>query len=92
MLPSSVSSSTDELTWTHAVGLLKLFFRVSQSSLNSLEFDSHSLYFEDLEAEPEEPELHTESDLSISTGPSLVSLLASSMVSISKYLNLLTVN
>ena len=62
---------------------------MSQSSLNSSVFDSRSLQFEDLEAEPEVvereeliiPELHTESELSISTETS-ISLLPSSVVSI----------
>ena len=64
---------------------------MSQTSSNSSVFDSRSLQFEDLEAEPEVeqeepqvPELHTESALSISTEPSL---LSSSVVSIFKYVS-----
>jgi hypothetical protein len=68
---------------------------LSQSSLNSSVFDSRSLQYEFLEIEPEveqdepeEPEQYTESDLSISTEPSLLSLLPSSVVGISQTLNL----
>ena len=102
LLPSSVSSSTDVATPT-SISLstesssslgrtLSTYYSssfVSQSSLNSSVFDSRSLQFEDLEAEPEvvereepiRPELHTESELSISTETS-ISLLPSSVVSI----------
>ena len=102
LLPSSVSSSTDVATPTsislstesssslgRTLSTYSSSSFVSQSSLNSSVFDSRSLQFEDLEAEPEVvereepiiPELHTESELSISTETS-ISLLPSSVVSI----------
>ena len=102
LLPSSVSSSTDIATPTsislstesssslgRTLSTYSSSSFVSQSSLNSSVFDSRSLQFEDLEAEPEVvereepiiPELHTESELSISTETS-ISLLPSSVVSI----------
>ena len=91
VLPSSVSSSFDVATPTsislssdsssslgRTISTYSSSSFVSQSSLSSSVFDSRSLQFEDLEAEPE---LQTESELSISTETS-ISLLPSSAVSI----------
>jgi hypothetical protein len=68
---------------------------ISQASLDSLAFDPRSLQFEDLEMEPEEepeePDHYSESEISISTEPSLLSLLSSSVVSVSPNFHLVII-